>query len=82
MCDCLVVLYCRSVVPWENSETLQTYVSNTDGTDLGYFCYDESIKRELKTRPLYGCRCDERLKTKDEGSHAIAAEFYKFIMNR
>ena len=24
----------------------------------------ESIKRELKTRPIYECRCDERLKTK------------------
>jgi hypothetical protein len=26
--------------------------------------YYESIKRELKTRPIYECRCDERLKTK------------------
>jgi len=24
----------------------------------------ESIKRELKLRPIYECRCDERLKTK------------------
>ena len=24
------------------------------------------MKRELKTRPIYECRCDERLKTKDE----------------
>jgi hypothetical protein len=30
--------------------------------------YYESIKREIKTRPLYECRCDERLKTKDEES--------------
>ena len=30
--------------------------------------YYESIKRELKTRPIYECRCDERLKTKDEES--------------
>jgi hypothetical protein len=30
-------------------------------------CY-ESIKRELKTRPIYECRCDERLKTKAEES--------------
>jgi hypothetical protein len=28
----------------------------------------ESMKRELKTRPIYECRCDERLKTKDEES--------------
>jgi hypothetical protein len=25
--------------------------------------YYESRKRELKTRPIYECRCDERLKT-------------------
>ena len=30
--------------------------------------YYESIKRELKTRPIYDCRCDERLKTKVEES--------------
>ena len=30
--------------------------------------YYESMKRELTTRPIYECRCDERLKTKDEGS--------------
>ena len=30
--------------------------------------YYESIKRELKIKPIYKCRCDERLKTKAEGS--------------
>ena len=30
--------------------------------------YYESMKRELKTRPTYECRCDERLKTKPEES--------------
>ena len=30
--------------------------------------YYESIKRELKIRPTYDCRCDERLKTKTEDS--------------
>ncbi len=30
--------------------------------------YYESIKRELKTRPIYECRYDERLKTKAEES--------------
>ncbi len=30
--------------------------------------YYESIKRELKTRLIYECRCDERLKTKVEES--------------
>ena len=27
----------------------------------------KSIKRELKTRPTYDCRCDERLEPKDDG---------------
>ncbi len=30
--------------------------------------YYESRKWEVKTRPLYECRCDERLKTKTEKS--------------
>jgi hypothetical protein len=32
------------------------------------FVYYESMKRETKTRPIYECRCDERLKTKTEES--------------
>jgi hypothetical protein len=28
----------------------------------------ESIKQEIQRRPIYECRCDERLKTKSEGS--------------
>ncbi len=32
------------------------------------FVYYESRKRERKTRPIYECRCDERLKTKAEKS--------------
>ena len=34
--------------------------------------YYESMKRKLKTRPLYECRCDERLKTKAEESKCLA----------
>ncbi len=34
--------------------------------------YYESIKRELKKRPVYECRCDERLKTKTEESTRLA----------
>jgi hypothetical protein len=33
-----------------------------------FFVYYSSIKRELKTRPIYECRYDERLKTKTEES--------------
>jgi len=29
-----------------------------------HFVYYESIKREIKIRPIYECRCDERLQTK------------------
>ncbi len=35
------------------------------------FVYYESMKREIKTRPIYKCRCDERLKTKDEESTRV-----------
>ena len=31
---------------------------------LCLFIYYESIKRELKIRGIYECRCDERLQTK------------------
>jgi hypothetical protein len=34
--------------------------------------YYESINRELKTRPTYECRCDERRKTKAEESTHLA----------
>jgi hypothetical protein len=34
--------------------------------------YYESIKRELKTRPVNECRCDERLKTKVEESTRLS----------
>ena len=29
------------------------------------------MKRELKTRPIYDCRCDERLKPNDEESTCL-----------
>ncbi len=31
---------------------------------LSLVVYYESIKRELKIKPIYECRCDERLRTK------------------
>ena len=36
------------------------------------FVYYESRKRELNTRPIYECRCDEKLKTKSEKSTRLA----------
>ena len=35
------------------------------------FFYYETIKRELNTRLIYECRCDEKLKDKDEGSRHL-----------
>jgi hypothetical protein len=32
----------------------------------------KSIKRELKTRPIYDCRCDERLEPKDDESTCLS----------
>ncbi len=31
----------------------------------------KSINRELKTRPIYDCRCDERLKPEDDESTCL-----------
>ncbi len=50
---------------------LHTY-SHMFGWFLVRVVYYESIKRELKTRPIYECRCDERLKTKAEESTRLA----------
>jgi hypothetical protein len=40
------------------------------------YCFFEfiikSIKREVKTRPIYDCRCDERLEPKDDESTCLA----------
>jgi hypothetical protein len=36
------------------------------------FVYYESLKRDLKTKTIYGFRCDERLKTKVEKSTRLA----------
>ena len=41
-----------------------------------FVVYYEVIKRESNIRPIYECRCDERLKTKGEGTGML------FIMNR
>ena len=43
----------------ESNEKIKIYTQHV--------CY-ESLKRELKTKPIYEFRCDERLKTKVEES--------------
>ncbi len=38
--------------------------------------YYESIKRELNKRLIFECRCDPRLKSKDEGSTRLTYTTY------
>ena len=38
--------------------------------------YYESLKRELKTKLTYECRCDERLKTKVEESTRLVSTVF------
>ena len=36
------------------------------------FVYYESLKRDLKTKPIHECRCDERLQTRvEESTHLV-----------
>ena len=46
------------------------------------FVYYESLKREVKTKPIYEFRCDERLKTKVEESTRLVYTRCLFIMKR
>ncbi len=39
---------------------------------LDIVVYYESKEREIKTRPIYECRCDERLKTNTEKSTRLS----------
>ena len=42
--------------------------------------YYESLKRELKTKTIYGFRCDERLKTKVEEPTRLACTLEEFFI--
>ena len=44
--------------------------------------YYESLKRALKTKTIYGYRCDERIKTNVEESTRLTYTPLLFIMNR
>jgi hypothetical protein len=39
-------------------------MTTPEGRDNLLFIMNESIKREVKIKPIYECRCDERLQTK------------------
>ncbi len=52
---------------------LRTLVMQRIIRSLGHLCvYYESLKRALKTKTIYGYRCDERLKTNVEESIRLA----------
>jgi len=55
-------------------ENIYKWVSTFEGEF--FFVHYESIKRELKIRPIYECRCDERLKTKTEESTRLAYTWF------
>jgi hypothetical protein len=44
------------------------YYEAIDIQEKKNFVYYESIRRDLKRRPMYECRCDEKLEIKSEGS--------------
>jgi hypothetical protein len=50
---------------------LRAHTRNTVNSS-GKRAFSGSLKRELKTRPIYECRCDERLKTKVEESTRLS----------
>ena len=60
------------------------YVSLRQNTDekknLQVFVYYESIKRDLKIKPISECRCDERLKTKAEEFTRLSQTPIRFII--
>ena len=52
------------VVPPTPKPTYKDCYSRSRDYFGSYVVYYESIKRELKIRSIYECRCDERLQTK------------------
>ena len=50
--------------------------SSLDNLVTNLVVYYESINRELKTEPIYECRCDERLKSRvEESTHLTFTQF-------
>ena len=44
-----------------------------------FVVYHESIKRKLKTKPIYECLCDERLKTRVEESTRLVCRYTQLV---
>ncbi len=56
------------IVSVDNRRVISTAQTTFGEKQKLKFVYYESMKRKLKTRPLYECQYDERLKTKSEES--------------
>ncbi len=48
--------------------------------DIALYVYYESLKRELKTKPINECRCDKRLKTRVQESTRLACPCLLWII--
>jgi hypothetical protein len=65
---------------------VQVITTGTSFVKLFIVVYYESIKRELKIKPIYECRCDERLQTKTKRftpQHGIHAKhLLRYVWDR
>ena len=61
-----------TVIPKNIDEVNKRAVCECVGDCCLFVVYYESLKRELKTKPIYECRSDERLKTRVEESTRLA----------
>ena len=63
----------------ENKEVCVELIRDKTDTKRGgrrVVVYYESLNRELKTKPINECRCDERLKTRVEESTRLTCPRY------
>ncbi len=67
------VLQNTNYIPTGSSPMVQETRPQADPASMRSWSvvYYESMKRELKTRPIYECWCEERLKTKAEESTCL-----------
>ena len=64
------------------SQSQGSYPRNDDDF-ITTVVYYETIKRDLNRRLIYECRCDERLKSKDEEStRLVYTEFHGGLEHR
>jgi hypothetical protein len=64
----IFLLRSHSWFPYSCVDVKGVFISSSTKIYTLVVVYYESIKWELKRRPIYECLCDKRLKTKSEGS--------------